>query len=97
MEETHHNPHDGCEACLRAEEVALRQGYFNGGYSLGVEWAVREYEALPSVKQARQDGTLAQHFTDLLGREPAKNGDTRFFKALAAALEKIEAEGPSSG
>ena len=86
MAEHHHNPHDGCEACVQAEKDC----YFEGGFNLGVEWAVREYEALPAVKQARSDGTLVEHFPGLLGREPAKNGDARFFKALAVALEKTK-------
>ena len=96
MEKTHHNPHDGCEACLDAEKAAYEDGLILGGFNIGVEKAVRLYEALPSVKQARQDGTLAQQFIDLLAGHTGKNGDARLVEALAAALEKTQGE-PSSG
>ena len=92
--ETHHNPHDGCPACLLAEKTAYEDGLILGGFNLGVGKAVKLYEALPAVKEARKDGTLAQCLTDFLEGHTGKWSD-RLVEALAAALEKIQGE-PSS-
>ncbi len=91
MAETHHYPHDGCEACLRAEKAAGEEGLIRGSFFLGVEKTVRVYESLPAVNQARQDGTLAQCFTDFLAdHNSGQQGHDRLVEALAAALAKIE-------
>ena len=90
MAENHHNPHDGCPACVRAEKAAYEEGLILGGFNIGVEKAVRLYESLPPVRQARQ-------LTNFLAGYSGKNVDDRLVEALAAALEKIAAEGPSSG
>ena len=97
MTQTHHNPHDGCLACQDAEKNAYEEGLMIGGFNLGIEMAVKLYEALPAVWQARQDGTLAKCLTDFLAGHTGKNGDARLVEALASALGKIAAEGPSSG
>ena len=96
MAETHHNPHDDCPACRNAEKAAYEDGLILGGFNIGVEKAVRLYESLSPVRQARQDGTLARQFTNFLAGYSGKNVDDRLVEALAAALEKIESEGPSS-
>jgi len=88
MTETHHNSHDGCLDCLEAEKNAYEEGLMIGGFNLGIEMAVKLYEALPAVRQARRDGTLAQCFTDLLAGHTGKWSD-RMVKALATALEKM--------
>ncbi len=97
MAETHHNPHDDCPACRNAEKAAYEDGLILGGFNIGVEKAVTLYEALPAVRGARQDGTLAQCFINFLEGHTGKNGDARLVEALASALEIIAAEGPSSG
>ncbi len=88
MAETHHNPHDDCPACRNAEKAAYEDGLILGGFNIGVEKAVRLYESLPPVRQARQNGTLARQLTNFLAGYSGKNVDDRLVEALAAALEK---------
>ena len=59
----HHNPHDGCASCKRAEELAIAQDYLK-----------RHPEELTNLaailKEQRANGTLGQWVVDLIKKNP---------------------------